>query len=332
MNAEDLGEFGLIERLRATVERRQSPPEGLLLGIGDDAAAWTVAVGAEVATTDTMVEGIHFLPGRMPWKDIGWKAMASNLSDVAAMGCEPRFAVVTLGVPPDAPVDCLDALYEGMLDCCDSHGGAIVGGDVVASPVFFITIGLTGYSAGTLMTRTSARVGDRIAVTGTLGGSAGGLRLLLESASGSDAASASLLEAHFRPAPQVAAGRILTGAGVTAAIDVSDGLLADLGKLCKASGVAARIEADAAPIHPALWKAFPIDAVELALTGGEDYQLLFTANEAVLKKALPFLPAPPMVIGAVVAGSPGHVDVVDAQGKTAPAVAGGWDHLRRSQA
>ncbi|PZC47331.1 MAG: thiamine-monophosphate kinase [Chloroflexi bacterium] len=332
MNVEDLGEFGLIERLQSMIDARQGTINGLLLGIGDDAAAWKTVTGTEVASTDTMVAGVHFLPDKMPWDAIGWKAIASNLSDIAAMGCEPRFALVTLGLPPETPVAWLDALYEGMLDCTEAHGGTIVGGDIVASPVFFVTVSLTGFTTGLVMTRASAKAGDRIAVTGALGGSAGGLQLLLEKTSGDEPVTTSLLEAHFRPVPQVAAGLALVRAGITTAIDLSDGLVGDLERLCRASGVAARIEADAVPLHPALAKVFPNDSIQLALTGGEDYQLLFTAEEALLDKVRKVLPDPPVVIGTVVEGEPGQVDVLDEQGNIMVLPLTGWDHLRKSPA
>lgn len=328
MYVEELGEFGLIERLQSLVGARQGTKAGLLLGIGDDAAAWKTASGTEVASTDTMVAGVHFLPNRMPWDAVGWKAIASNLSDIAAMGCEPRFALVTLGLPPETPVASIDALYEGMLDCCQAHGGAIVGGDIVASPVFFVTVSLTGFTDGPIMTRSSAKAGDSIAVTGALGGSAGGLRNLLDKASADGPSATLLLEAHFWPAPQVAAGLALVRAGVTTAIDLSDGLVADLGRLCGASGVAARVEASSVPVHPALAKAFPNSAIRMALTGGEDYQLLFACEEAVLERTRQVLPDPPTIIGTIFEGEPGRVDVLDEAGNVIPLPLGGWDHLR----
>src|SRR3972149_1913022 len=132
VDVSDIGEFGLIERLAKAVGA--SKPEGLIVGIGDDAAAWRVNGAVMLATTDTLVEGVHFLPGRTPWADLGWKALAVNVSDIAAMGGEPQYALVTLGLPPETPVQGVDELYEGLRECAREYGVAVAGGDVVRGP------------------------------------------------------------------------------------------------------------------------------------------------------------------------------------------------------
>jgi thiamine-monophosphate kinase len=334
MQIKDLGEFGLIDRLIAMVTRQRGGPDhGAPLGFrltvdaGDDTAAWRTGVATELFTTDTMVEGVHFTRETTPWRDLGWKSMASNISDIAAMGGLPTFALVTLGLPPETAVADIEELYRGMLEINRLHGVAIVGGDVVRSPVVFITVALTGVHPGQPLLRSAARPGDRVGVTGYVGSSGGGLRLMLEHLAVPPEAAEYLRQAHRRPQPAVAQGRILAEAGVRTAMDISDGLADDLSKLCKASGVAARIFADQVPIHPLLRLAFPDRCLELALGGGEDYLLLFTAPPALMALVMPRLPQGAAVIGEILAGQPGQVELVDPAGVTHPAGASGWDHF-----
>src|SRR3990172_5808694 len=136
----DLGEFGLIQRLAAAVGAQ--PPESLIVGIGDDAAAWRAGDSVLLATTDTLVEGVHFLPNLAPWRDLGWKALAVNVSDIAAMGGQPLFALVTLALPPETDVADIDDLYAGLNDCAAEYAVTIAGGDVVRAPQFAITVAL----------------------------------------------------------------------------------------------------------------------------------------------------------------------------------------------
>ena len=347
MRVADLGEFGLIELVQ-----QWTAPAGpgnaayrIVAGNGDDAAAVSLSPSldgeplagepgiseagvTELYTTDTMVAGVHFTAATTPWRDLGWKAVASNISDIAAMGGRPGVALVTLGLPPDTPVDGIAELYAGMNDICRQFGVAIVGGDMVRSPVAFVTVALTGIADGALLLRTAAAAGHQVAVTGPVGGSAGGLRLLLDGGvDDGDEAAAELIRRHRMPCPQVAAGRILAGVGVPAAMDVSDGLADDLGKLCRASGVAATIYADRAPVLPALRERCPDDWADLALYGGEDYVLLFTAPPGTMAKALAQLPAGAAVIGEIIAGEAGQVTVIDGAGAVRPRGGAGWDHF-----
>ena len=187
MKIKELGEFGVIELLntmiveqRAEADNSSVPGFHLLVDTGDDTAAWKTAEATELFTTDTVVEGVHFTRGTTPWDDLGWKSVASNISDIAAMGGLPKYALVTLGLPPDTEVEDIRELYHGMLRIANTYGVALVGGDMVRSPAVFITISLTGVHPGQPMLRSAARVGDEIAVTGPLGGSGGGLRLMLD--------------------------------------------------------------------------------------------------------------------------------------------------------
>ena len=342
MKVSDIGEFGLIHRLQRQIDARGLPKPGadglrfpLRVGIGDDAAAWETSAATELLTTDTMVEGVHFTrkPTRhgrplATWREVGWKSMASNLSDIAAMGGVPQYALITLGLPQDEDPDNIDELYHGLLDACEAYGAAIIGGDIVGSPVFFITVALTGVTGSPLLLRTAARPGDQVAVTGTLGGAEGGLRMLLEGLAFDEATTAALLQAHLHRQPRVPEGQVLAANGVRCAMDVSDGLVDDLGKLCLASRVAARVFAHRLPLHPALRVAFPGQETALALRSGEEYELLFAAPPALMARVCPLLPAGATVIGEIVAGEPGSVSVEDERGRPVQVAKGGWDHFR----
>ncbi len=339
MLVREIGEFELIGMLAETLEARGSSTGAdaksdgmprLRLGIGDDAAAWDGPAGATVLTTDTMVDGVHFTTETTSWRDLGWKSVAVNLSDIAAMGAWPTYAVVTLGLTGAEPVDGVKAMYEGMGNLCGQYGAMVIGGDVVRAPVLFITVAVTGAAqgqGGALLTRDAARAGDVIAVTGSLGSSAGGLALLTEgSADATGEAAERLLAAHRRPMPRVTEGVALVRHGVEAAMDVSDGLVADLAKLCEASGVSAVVRADSLPIDERLAGAFPERCMTMALEGGEDYELLFTAPADVVERAETEIAAPVTVIGEIREGDAG-VEVRDGRGETLRVGAGGWDHF-----
>ena len=337
-----MGEFGVIDLLtRMVVQQRGGPNHGadlsfkLTVDNGDDTAAWQTGKATELFTTDTVVEGVHFTRETTPWRDLGWKCIASNVSDIAAMGGLPMYALVTLGLPPETEVSELEQLYEGMMEISNEHGVAIVGGDMVRSPVVFITIGLTGIHAGQPMLRSTARPGDRVAVTGYLGSSGGGLRLMLGAGHDSnlsdqvsEEAAEYLRVCHRRPRPAVAEGRILSASGVVTAMDVSDGLADDLSKLCRSSGLSARIHAGQVPVHPLLKQAYPDDYLDLALGGGEDYLLLFTAPAEVMALVMPQLSQGAAVVGELLPGEPGRVSVLDVDGSERPVSGAGWDHFR----
>ncbi|MBM3944811.1 MAG: thiamine-phosphate kinase [SAR202 cluster bacterium] len=332
MRVDELGEFALIERLAGILagasETGGSPPYELLLSIGDDAAAWKSRTETQIFTTDTMVEGVHFRREATPWRDLGWKSLATNMSDAAAMGSLPVFAIITLGLPPDTPVEGLDDMYRGAAECAQQYGVHVVGGDIVKSPVFFSTVALIGRSpSGRLLSRSGARPGDRIAVTGHLGCSAGGLRLLSGNGNASPEAAKHLIAAHNHPTPRPDVGVELAAAGVRCAMDVSDGLVDDLGKLCEMSRVGATLHAGNIPADSYLRKTFPNDWLDLALGGGEDYELLFTAPASVMDRVLETLDVPIHLIGEVVAGAP-RVSVLDSAGNVLKLGRGGWDHLK----
>ncbi len=335
MRLADIGETGTIDVIARTIAARAGAASGgqgaggfrLIRSVGDDAAVWRSGPGTRVLTTDTMVEGIHFRTDLASWREIGWKALAVNLSDVAAMGCEPRVSVVSLGLDPDMDVEAVTGLYEGMLDACDVYGGEIVGGDVVSSPALFVTVAMVGDAStvdGPVLDRRAASAGDLVAVTGALGDSAGGLRLLLAGDGDRDLGERSLARRHLRPSPRIEEGLMLRRLGVRAAMDVSDGLVADVAKMCAASGVGAVIDADRIPAGEELRRTFPGDWTDLALAGGEDYELVFTAPSETLEQVQDMLDTPVTEVGRIVDGQ--GVEVVGAPG--AGAANGGWDHFR----
>jgi len=341
----ELGEFGLIARLAETLASPASPGlrPGLKIGIGDDAAVWAPTPATwSVITTDALIENVHFRLHTTSWYDLGWKSLAVNLSDVAAMGARPRYAVVCLGVPGEVAVTAIEEFGRGLADVGGRYGTALVGGDTVAAPCATISVTVVGETLPAapgapppLLQRRAGRVGDLVAVTGTLGASAGGLRLL-EGATPADAdpaAAEALRAAHLRPTPRVNAAALLVAQGVRCAMDLSDGLLGDAQRVAEASDVGVVLEAARVPVAPALARLFPADALALALGGGEDYELLCAGPADVLAAAAAALAArgePPLTIVGRLVASPAagpRVQVVDAHG--APlAVQGGYVHFR----
>ena len=326
----DIGELALVERLAAQVAaarltRAARPGFHLRIGIGDDAAAWYGEAGIWVATTDTMVEGVHFTRETSPWRDIGWKAMTANLSDVAAMGGAPVSAMVTLGLPHGLDAAAVDDLYAGMIAACLRYCTPITGGDVVSAGEVFVTVAMMGICGAEPLRRSAARPGDLIAVSGPLGASAGGLHLLQAGRSVAGSEEEALVRAHRRPKPQIEAGQRILHSGIRCGMDVSDGLLLDLRRLAKASGVGARIEAARIPAAPGV-EALP-DSLSFALGGGEDYQLLFAGPPQVVELALESIGAG-AVIGEATPDEPGVVRVMDAEGREIDVAHAGWEHLR----
>ncbi len=332
MKVKELGEFGLIEHLARIVARKGARSEAwqrLLLGIGDDAAAWQDDSSIQLATTDTLVQGVHFTLDTARWEELGWKALAVNLSDIAAMGGAPRYALVTLAVPGELDVENLTDLYKGMAKIANEFGVAVVGGDVVSSPQVVLTLAVFGNipEGSEPLTRSAARVGDKVAVTGYLGNSAAGLKMLKEKLKLSARDASFFRKAHLRPRPRVAEGQALLRQGVKAAIDISDGLVSDMGQVCKASKVAARLRVDRVPLHPKLREAFPEDCLKLALSGGEDYELLFTAGVEVIERVRREISCPITVIGEIIQGEAGQVTLVDEKERVFSYGNKGWDHF-----
>ncbi len=333
MKVSELGEFGLIELLADIVSKSQHAQSAgwqqLLIGIGDDAAAWRGDVSIQLATTDSLIQDIHFDLSITAWEELGWKAVAVNLSDIAAMGGTPKYALVSLALPGELETDCVSRLYGGMAQITNQFGVAIIGGNIASAERVMINITLLGSLEATYpLTRSAAIPGDQIAVTGYLGLSAAGLRMLRQRLKFDAETSRLLREAHLKPTPRVNEGQILLQQGVKAAIDISDGLLADVSHICKASKVSAVIRKELLPIHPVVQANFKPDCYQLALSGGEDYELLFTAKSQIIDRVKEVIPCPVTTIGEIIEGTPERVTVIDATGKSIPWQEAGWNHFK----
>ncbi|GAA4640142.1 thiamine-phosphate kinase [Actinoallomurus vinaceus] len=278
------------------------------LGPGDDAAIVRAPGGRVVATTDLLLEGRHFRRDWSPPYDIGRKAAAQNLADVVAMGARPTALLLGFGAPPDTPLEWVDALCDGLRDECAQVGASVAGGDIVRGTTVLLAVTALGALDGPAITRSGARPGDVVAVTGRLGHAAAGVELLSEGRR----EPADLIDAHRRPRPPYATALRARELGATAMLDVSDGLVQDLGHVADASGVRIEIDGAAVPVPPVP------DGLRLALTGGDDHAFAATFPQGAT------LPAEWRTIGRVAEG-PAEV-VVD--GKTYGP--GGWDHFRLS--
>jgi thiamine-monophosphate kinase len=271
-----LGEFDIIAKYFAG--RATSP--GVLLGVGDDAAVLAAREGRRlVLAMDTIAEGVHFLPGAAG-ADVGYRALAVNLSDLAAMGAEPDWMSLSLSIP-DANESWLTGFASGLFQLAAQHDVQLIGGDTVRGPLV-VTIQVGGWvEPDRWLTRAGARPGDGIYVTGTLGDAAAGLALSKSDAGGEASETASFLQGRFlRPTPRIATGRRLRTLA-SAAMDISDGLLTDAEKLCASSGCGARLDIDRLPLSRALREHFDAEtALQFALAGGDDYELLVTAPSA----------------------------------------------------
>ncbi len=312
------GEFDLISRIAVRV----SPRPDVVLGIGDDGAILRPPAGHElVIVTDTLNSGVH-VPESTAAYDVGWKALAVNLSDLAAMGATPAWCTLALSLP--SPDDAwLDACIDGFLALAEQHDIALVGGDTTRGPLS-LTVTACGFVAtGTALRRDAAKVGDDIWVSGTLGDAALALREVLQGKSCVDALRARL----DRPAPRCALGRSLAGIA-HACIDVSDGVLQDLGHICVASGVGAEVQLDALPASDAL--AAQAEGIERwrLQSGGDDYELCFTADPSRrdgLMKLSGSLGVRLTRVGRIVAGS--GVRALDAGGNEVRVPSSGYEHF-----
>jgi thiamine-monophosphate kinase len=331
------GEFELIAAIRERVARAGAPERspGLVVGSGDDAAV-TERDGAAITSVDALVEGVHFEAPPFALRQVGSKALAVGLSDLAAMGATPAEAYVQLGVPEGRGDAELLELADGLAAIAAEHNVAIAGGDVTRAPVLLLAVTVVGVapSAADLVTRAGARPGDVVAVTGELGGAAAGLLLLQRPGLGEGldpAVATALRERQLEPTPLLAAGRALAQAGATALIDVSDGLGADAGHLAAASGVAVEIDLDRVPVQAGVEEAARgagVDPVDLAVGGGEDYELVATIPPERLADARDLLKAVGVELTAIGAvGGGDGVTLSDHRGRGARRPSG-FDQLR----
>ncbi len=283
-NAPRPGERDLIARIRARVP---AVPAWLIVGIGDDAAVVKPERGAlELLTTDALIEGIHFDRRFSTARDIGWKALAVNLSDVAAMGGTPRLALLSLCLPDGTAAEEVDALLDGFLALAADARVTLAGGNITRSPgPLMIDVTVTGFArARHILTRGRGRAGEDLYVTGSVGAAAAGLSWLQRSAAGdsNDAdGMAECVRRHCAPEPRVRIGALLgRNRAASACMDLSDGLADAVRQMAEASGAGATIEAAALPIEAAAREWFQrtgVDPVTAAVAGGDDYELLFSA-------------------------------------------------------
>jgi len=334
MKVSELGEFGLIDLLAKMAYGAQDKEieawQQLILGIGDDAAAWHGDASIQLATVDSLVQDVHFSLAITSWEELGWRAMAANLSDIAAMGGLPKYALVSLALSDSTEVEDVTALYRGMIELAQQFEVAVVGGDISSAPLLVINItvlGSTKSQAQHILTRSAAKAGEKVAVTGYLGAAAAGLEVLSKHLSLEAEATAGLKKAFLQPYPRVAEGQILVEQGVRTAIDISDGLISDLRHICQASQVSARIEIDGVPIQSAVKANFGDRALELALSGGEDYELLFTASAEIIDKVKAAASCPITVIGEIMADKAGEITLVDGKGNPVNPPGVGWEHF-----
>ncbi len=330
MRLRELGEFGLIGRIQKWASDKTTSTQ---LGIGDDAAAVRFSASRMVlATTDLLLEGVHFDLAYTDLFSLGWKAAAVNLSDIAAMGGVPRYCLTGIGIPSGFSVKQIADFYRGVNALLKSHKTALIGGDTCASRQgLFISITLLGESEQPLVvTRAGAKPGDRIFVTGTIGDSSAGLEILQEQSrkTAGSTKTSPLIESHLRPTPRIAEGRLLAvNRCASAMIDLSDGLSSDLTHVCEQSRVGAEIFLDRIPISPALRKASATLArpeEHYALSGGEDYELLFTVPASKIRKFLS-LGMTATEIGTITSGK--KIFIRDGQGEKKPLSPSGYDHF-----
>jgi len=336
------GEFDLIRRFRSLLP---DPPSDLLIGPGDDCAAIDAGDGRLwLLTCDAQVEGRHFPTGRNPDAGLGRRVAAVNLSDIAAMGGTPRFALLSLVVPDrlegDGPdrSDRIEAMVAGLVEELGRFGACLAGGNLSGGAELVVDLTLMGeVPSGQVIRRTGAQPGDTVLVSGAPGSSAAG-RALMDALVGQveEEPFASLVAAHNTPEPRIKEGRTIAMSGLaTAMIDISDGLVADLGHLCEASGVGARIELPATDPNGPLQAAssrLGIDPMQWILAGGEDYELLLTCRADSASRLIDLVQdrhkLPLHAIGTVTAAGQG-MRCLDTDGAVIDLSGRGWDHFRK---
>lgn len=328
LDAQLRGESALIERIaQQTRDLSTLAQVTVVEGIGDDTAVLQFGNQTLLWTADMLIEGVHF---RLDWIDawsLGWKSLAVNLSDIAAMGGEPIGALLSLALPPDYTADWLDEWIAGFTECARAYRTPLLGGDTNRAERMVIDVSVLGTVSGRPMRRRGAQTGDAILVTGALGGSRAGLEAL-QAGKGT----AVDLTPHFRPTPRLEVGSLARTLGATAMMDLSDGLAADLPKLLRASNKGAVIWRPAIPVHDAAlrWaQVHHVDPVAFALAGGEDYELLITAPPTATPTLLEQIPqqtgVPLSVIGKVIEAP--ELWLESPEGQRESFAITGWDHF-----
>jgi thiamine-monophosphate kinase len=334
MTLKEIGEFGFIKKISQGCLIR---PDNIVRAIGDDAAAFsTDHRQISLITTDLLVERVHFLRSAISGFELGYKSLAVNLSDIAAMGGTAREAFISIAIPEDCPLEYIETLYDGMKHLAARFDVNILGGDTTSSRTdLIINIAVYGTVAREeLLCRNSAKPGDIIFSTGCLGDSKAGLHLILNGITPDDDDLDLLLKAHLHPEPHLREGRFLARRpGVHAAIDTSDGLSSDLGHIVEESGVGATLYAEKIPLSESLQKfcgRFGFDPVDFALSGGEDYTLLCTAApqnaDAIAREFQTEFRRPLFQLGEIT--NKEGIEIILPDGSSRPVIPTGWNHFK----
>lgn len=333
----DIGEFGLIDRIHKLIEEEGAQTPGVTLSIGDDTAAVKPRAGFELlATCDCLVEGRHYLPGRIDPVKLGQRAMVVNISDIGAMGGLPLYSLVSLGLREDILIEDIESIFRGFLIELDPFGAAIIGGNITKAETNFIDITLLGeVERGKLMRRSSAKAGDAILVTGYPGQAVAGLQLLLSSRSPHDVKNHPLVEAYNSPEHRAREGHAIALSGCARAmIDTSDGLLADLGHICEESKVGAELIQEKLPLSHALRQAasqLNQDPYDLVLSDSDDYELILTCSPDYIEKIRSIVTGvseiPLTEIGRITEDKY-KIQLILPDGRKRPVTPSGWDHFK----
>ncbi len=336
MDLASLGEKKLIERISFQVEEFQKKDTRIITSIGDDTAVITdESKKAILLTTDAMVDSVHFVLDAIDPEDLGYKSIAINVSDIAAMAGSPEFAVITLGLCNKIDVQFIDSLYDGMLEAGKEFGVSLVGGDMCMSPTMFINVTMTGESKlDRLCLRKDATNGDVIMVSGALGAAAAGLEVNRHNLRISPDTKEYVLKRHNRPRPRVLEAKIAADSGANAMQDISDGLATDLNHILKASECGATIFEQQIPIDRGVEEVarhIGKTALDLALYGGEDYELVFTIPRGKAEKIDQMnnsKEAAPMTKIGEITDSKSGIYIVDAKGMVHELVKQGYEHFK----
>ncbi len=334
----EIGERAWLRRVRRWVERQPAARrERLVVGVGDDAAVLKLGDPRLVVTTDALIEGVHFRPEWTAPRDLGWKAMAANLSDLAAMAARPVAALLSLSLPGESLTHDVEALFRGMLEAGRRWGCPLAGGDLTRAPQWCLALTLLGepMRRGRVARRDTARAGDQLYVTGAPGESGAGLEALRRGLKGK--APAGLIRRHQRPTPRLAEAEVLIHCcRRLTMLDVSDGIWNDASQLAEASGAGIDLEASRLPVSRPLRRlgaALNVDPLDWVLFGGEDYELLFAAGESEERIERAFgaagVATPVSRIGVVRKGR--GVRLLDERGRPIPRADRTFQHFQESE-
>lgn len=334
----EIGEFPLIHRIHAFLEKKGYHTPAVTLGIGDDAASFSPAEGYEILVTcDSMVEGRHYVKEYISPVDLGRRAMVMNISDIGAMGGTPLYALVSLGLPPQTLVKDVEDMYLGFVQELEPFDASIIGGNITGTDgTEIIDITLIGHiEKGRAIRRSTAREGDSILVTGFPGQAAAGLRLLMEPGDGMKRLDHPLVRAYNRPSHRAKEGRAIALSGYAhSMIDTSDGFLGDLGHICEMSRVGAEITKEDMPVSNSMREiqaSFGWDIIDMALGDSDDYELIITCPPENVEKVRSVVtagsPVPVAEVGRITGLSEG-MKLILKDGSSQPISPSGWDHFK----